>query len=428
MSLNAEQRAAQNRQNARKSTGPKSAEGKSRASANAFKHGLRADVLPIPGDDPEAIAARSNAWNEYYKPQSPAAQHLVNECARATVQSDRVAKFQTASLIAQQKEAQEHWRNERTKLVEAQADRLSKHPAEARQDLLTTAAGCRYLIECWKILQRRLLERLHWTNREANEAARMLGGVSVNEEAWLTRLCAAVVGGVRHRNAHQRLYEPGRQPASLRASYPPDHQPGLLKAREWLDKIVAAQLEMLREREEELRETEELPALAEAVELSYAPRETNVARLHLRYQSEARNAFHRHYKSLLTTLDREAETLVDDSPNEADLVFSEVLDSDASFCQEEVFDSELTVVQNAPESVSTELEQGGSSSSLAPVLGEECQGEVVCDGCVMQEDPSPQPSPHFVGRGSQISSACGEGSIWTASRYTPGMIPTGSQR
>ncbi len=338
MSLTADQRTEQNRQNARKSTGPKTAEGKARTRENAIKHGLRADALPIPGEDAEAVAARADAWNEYYKPQSPAAQHLVNECARATLQADRVAKFQTASIVWQQKEAREHWIDQRAKDVKAQAARLLKNPAEARKQLLATAAGCRWLITRWEMLQKSLQGRALWMNREANEAARMLGGLSVSENAWLTRLCAAVVGGTRHENARRRLYDPGMQPASLRFSYTSDRLPGLIQARQCLNEIVAAELASLREREAELRETEELPALAEAAELAYVPRDANLARLHLRYQSEARNAFHRAYKSLLTTLDRDAETCDDDSPNEADVEYSESPELDASPCQVIAFD------------------------------------------------------------------------------------------
>jgi hypothetical protein len=467
MSLTAEQRAAQNRQNARKSTGPKTAGGKSLASANAFRHGLRADVLPIPGEDPAAIAARADAWNDYYLPQSPAAQHLVNECARATVQSDRVAKFQAAALAAQQKEARAAWLDQRAKDVKAQAARLRKKPAEARQQLLSTAAGCRYLIGRWEILQRTLFDRAIWTNREANEVARMLGGVSANEEAWLTRLCAAVVGGVRHRNARQRLFDPGRQPSTLRYTYTPDKPPGLLKAREWLDTMVAAELETLREREAELRASEELPALAEVVELSYVPRATNLARLHLRYQSEARNSFQRAYKSLLTTLDRDAESCDDDSPNEADLLVSEFPEFVATPCQNQSFDSEPVAFQNAQESaptvsaevthdaepcvsssVATEIparplnpdvstsesgqEPVSSSAPLAPVLGEECRKEGVYAVCVKPEERSHEPSPRLLGRNGQLACAplapvlgregLSGGTIWTASRYLPGAI------
>src|SRR4051812_41285220 len=101
MSLTAEQRAEQNRINARKSTGPKTEEGKAKSRYNALKHGLRADPAALPGEDPEVVAGRARSWNEYYRPQSPAAQHLVNECVRATLMSDRAARYHEAAVAGQ---------------------------------------------------------------------------------------------------------------------------------------------------------------------------------------------------------------------------------------------------------------------------------------------------------------------------------------
>jgi hypothetical protein len=80
MSLTPEQRRLINQNNARRSSGPRSAEGKARSRGNALKHGLRAEVLPLPTEDPAVIAERARAWNDYYQPESPAAQHLVNSC------------------------------------------------------------------------------------------------------------------------------------------------------------------------------------------------------------------------------------------------------------------------------------------------------------------------------------------------------------
>src|SRR4051794_29252092 len=82
-----EQRAAANRENSSKSTGPTSEEGKKRSAKNAFKHGMRA-VTPMPGEDPRLVAAREQRWNDYYRPGSPAAEHLVKQCVRATAMAD----------------------------------------------------------------------------------------------------------------------------------------------------------------------------------------------------------------------------------------------------------------------------------------------------------------------------------------------------
>ncbi len=50
-----EKQIAANRMNALKSTGPKTEEGKARASFNAIRHGLRADTLALPYEDPAEV-------------------------------------------------------------------------------------------------------------------------------------------------------------------------------------------------------------------------------------------------------------------------------------------------------------------------------------------------------------------------------------
>src|SRR6516165_7805040 len=98
MTLTPEQRAEISRQNGKKSKGPVTEQGKSRSRQNALRHGLRAEVLPLPNEDPQKVAAREQAWNDYYRPQSPAAQRLVTECVRATLLSDRAHVAHAAAL------------------------------------------------------------------------------------------------------------------------------------------------------------------------------------------------------------------------------------------------------------------------------------------------------------------------------------------
>ena len=152
MTLTAAQRARKNRENARKSTGPKSDAGKAKSRANAVKHGLRAEVLALPNEDPEVVASRANAWNDYYQPQSPAAQHLVNQCVRATLLSDRVDRYHAAALTKQVREAEAAWENAQGDRVGPLTKLLATDPARALASLKRSAPGCRYLIGRWKAL------------------------------------------------------------------------------------------------------------------------------------------------------------------------------------------------------------------------------------------------------------------------------------
>jgi hypothetical protein len=53
--MSSARKAAANRQNALKSTGPKTPDGKSAVSLNALRHGLLSEEILLPGEDEEAL-------------------------------------------------------------------------------------------------------------------------------------------------------------------------------------------------------------------------------------------------------------------------------------------------------------------------------------------------------------------------------------
>ena len=69
---------AANRVNALKSTGPRSDEGKAASRFNALKHGMDAESLVIPGEDPEALAALSADYYARIQPDGPIERHYVD--------------------------------------------------------------------------------------------------------------------------------------------------------------------------------------------------------------------------------------------------------------------------------------------------------------------------------------------------------------
>src|SRR5262245_3464286 len=91
-------RAAINRRNAQKSTGPRTAEGKNRSKFNALKHGLTAASPVLPGEDPDAFQARIDAWKADLKPRNTLEDDLIERAARVSWQPDRVERAHTARL------------------------------------------------------------------------------------------------------------------------------------------------------------------------------------------------------------------------------------------------------------------------------------------------------------------------------------------
>jgi hypothetical protein len=69
---------AANRLNARKSTGPRSVEGKARASMNALKTGIDARSQVIRGEDPEALEELVTDYHGRFQPITPEQRMLVD--------------------------------------------------------------------------------------------------------------------------------------------------------------------------------------------------------------------------------------------------------------------------------------------------------------------------------------------------------------
>jgi hypothetical protein len=74
-------RAEINRENAKKSTGPKTAEGKAASSKNAVKHGIYSKFACIPGEDPEKLDALRQDLRAEHQPASLTEEMLVDELA-----------------------------------------------------------------------------------------------------------------------------------------------------------------------------------------------------------------------------------------------------------------------------------------------------------------------------------------------------------
>ena len=70
-----------NRQNGRKSQGPKTPEGKAVSSANAWKHGLLSRDVVGPNEDPTIFQAFHDRCHAEYKPVGPIEEDLVSRIA-----------------------------------------------------------------------------------------------------------------------------------------------------------------------------------------------------------------------------------------------------------------------------------------------------------------------------------------------------------
>jgi hypothetical protein len=96
---------AANRINAEKSTGPTTAEGKATAKRNRLTHGLRANELILPGEDPAEFERFVAAWVDGWKPTTMARLELVEEAAKATWRRKRCARVEATRIARRMRTA-----------------------------------------------------------------------------------------------------------------------------------------------------------------------------------------------------------------------------------------------------------------------------------------------------------------------------------
>src|SRR6478735_10693197 len=79
-----------NRANAQKSTGPRSAEGKAASRFNALKHGIDAQSIVLPNEDPAEYEALSRDYHQSIRPRTPEETFHVETMLRADWQKRRL--------------------------------------------------------------------------------------------------------------------------------------------------------------------------------------------------------------------------------------------------------------------------------------------------------------------------------------------------
>jgi hypothetical protein len=184
-------------------------------------------------------------------------------------------------------------------------------PAAAVEGLRRSARGLEYLLERWEYLAGQLSGNGSWSTDEAFEAQVLSGcpheGRSGPEafDAWYIQYHSALCRYGPDDRRTRFYLEPLRCPASNRECIegfgPPDRDEALSRLTSVTDsaiKDVRARLETARS----IAEAERSNARVRALTL----RDDREARLMIRYQSEARLAFHRAWDALRKSLKEEA--------------------------------------------------------------------------------------------------------------------------
>jgi hypothetical protein len=167
-----EKRISANRQNALKSTGPKTPEGKEKSRANALKHGLCASAV-VP-ESLELIQQRSREFFDTYKPQNEVHVWMVDQAAINSIRIDRCMRIERRVRDKMSLRAELTWDDDRRMEAEVLGRSLAKDPSATVQALGSTPQGCEWMMVRWAMLAHSADTQDAWTEDQAKLAFDLL--------------------------------------------------------------------------------------------------------------------------------------------------------------------------------------------------------------------------------------------------------------
>jgi len=182
-----------NRENAKKSCGPKSDDGKARSRLNALTHGLRSqDAEPVlPHEDPAELEAKIQEWIDDYAPANAIERELVVRAARLSWTLDRAERHEAALLSRNVRKAMLRNRAKRTEKVCEYARKLfymagkrllpgsgpewADDPSAFVAHLEESVEGARWLLDRWIEMRCLIISDENWTFLDQFRFVRLLG-------------------------------------------------------------------------------------------------------------------------------------------------------------------------------------------------------------------------------------------------------------
>lgn len=150
----AEARRLRNKANAARSTGPKTPEGKRRSRLNALKHGLRAEEIVLPSENPEEFEALRDAFREEWGPRSVTRATLVDSLAAGAWKLQRCRRLERKHAMERAEKELARREVETAGWVQKQFRSLGDHDGPAALEALKGCrAGVLRLISIWEDLE-----------------------------------------------------------------------------------------------------------------------------------------------------------------------------------------------------------------------------------------------------------------------------------
>ena len=175
--MTSEARIAANQANSKKSTGPKSVEGKARASLNSLKHGMRAEMVVLPTERNEDFTAHVNKWMSDWRPPTETRRWLVERAAISAWRCDRCVREESARLGDRVLKVLKDWSNKREFSVDTLMANFMEDPDASLRALLEIPEGLVRLLTICTRISDDLVDHTSWVDAEEHHGMfiRMFG-------------------------------------------------------------------------------------------------------------------------------------------------------------------------------------------------------------------------------------------------------------
>jgi hypothetical protein len=287
---------AASRANGARSNGPVTPAGKAVSRGNSVKHGMCSAVIPLPGEDPDAVARELADWQAQYRPASAAARILTEECARAAVNLRRIARWHDAMIHYQIDSFLKAKKEGDDRALQAAWDLLDETPILALEHLLETSDGCRWMADAWDVIAGLLEQHRPLDPFLRDLGVRLLGGLLHGPLVWEFDLLCELHAAKDRRSCFASYMARPQTPPSLRKKYTElpfrDAWMSRLKA------IVEEKRSRLRQREAGPRDVHEPAALARILPTYLCLADDRDSTKYHRYHRDALSTLHRGIKSL----------------------------------------------------------------------------------------------------------------------------------
>jgi len=188
-----EARIAANRANARKSTGPRTAEGKDRSRANALKHGLTGAGVVLATEDAAEVERRFAGFQADFAAATDSGRCLVRRAAMLSVRLERCVVHEAAAISTGIRHAEADFDEAREAEVDRLIEAIGDEPAMSVRRLRRMPEGVDRMIAAWLELRADLGhgDGVRWSaeheERAENLEGRRPGGFGTSRVRVLSR-------------------------------------------------------------------------------------------------------------------------------------------------------------------------------------------------------------------------------------------------